>query len=104
MEDKEAIEILKECYTSNVEIAKELASKKQHEGTELALQIARALAKAISALEKQTPQKPILRDKNDDVYDCPVCGGVVSIYDYSDDYCSNCGQRIDWKAEGGENA
>ena len=60
---------------------------------------------AISALKKQIPKKPEYEaDGYADgelVYDyakCPICGHdfEYSINDWGCDYCSNCGQKLDW--------
>lgn len=61
---------------------------------------------AISALEKQIPIKPdrmtydlLVKDGWD--YACPVCGCAVGENRYvkesqEDDFCSQCGQALDW--------
>ena len=54
-----------------------------------------ALDMAISALEKQEkkPAKAKFNKRyNKFVYFCPVCGEVTGHYDY----CSDCGQAIDY--------
>lgn len=53
------------------------------------------------ALKKQIPQKPkavkASRDFKDFMMgDCPVCDRTV---DNNEQYCFNCGQRLDWEAE-----
>ena len=58
-----------------------------------------AINKAIEALEKQIPKKPLHMHKN---YYCPVCkeGGWIlwddAIPNDIDNYCGKCGQAIDW--------
>ena len=61
------------------------------------------MAKAISALEKQIPQRVIY---SDDGYDdstmayCPYCDTVFDKYDWQhweSNFCSYCGQRLNWK-------
>ena len=58
-----------------------------------------AINKAIEALEKQMPKKPLHMHKN---YYCPVCkkdGWMLwddAISNDMDNYCSKCGQAIDW--------
>jgi len=77
-------------------------------------QLREAVDKAISALEKQIPKKPIRIDKNKE-FDgnwkkvCPWCGRILierittseksypRLYNYSG-YCW-CGQAIDWEDE-----
>ena len=50
--------------------------------------------KAIEALKKQIPKKPIWH--NDTTYlKCSVCGS----FDIGDGYCGDCGQKIDWSEE-----
>lgn len=52
-----------------------------------------AIKLAIEALEKQIPKKPI--DLANSTYSkCPTCGGF-----HFDNYCANCGQKIDWSDE-----
>ena len=58
-----------------------------------------ALSKAVEAIEKQIPKKPLHMHKN---YYCPVCkeDGWISWDDAvpndMDNYCGICGQAIDW--------
>lgn len=62
---------------------------------------------AIEALEKQIPKKPEYEadgyDENGElVYDtayCPICrhSFEYGINDWECDYCSNCGQALDWR-------
>ena len=53
---------------------------------------------AIEALEKQIPKKPIMRkDVAETYYICPECEWGVDKFD--DNYCSDCGQKLDWSSE-----
>lgn len=56
-------------------------------------ELAEALRKAISALEKQIPKKPHYQyDGQGDQHECcPKCGCLGF-----DSYCIKCGQKIDW--------
>jgi len=54
------------------------------------------------AVEKQIPKKP--KNKYTDILDitteipaCPVCGNQS--IDETDEYCSDCGQALDWGNE-----
>ena len=84
-----------------------------------------ALDKAISALEKQTPKKPVMGyafpDKLREVMKrtdpekaetktdcCPVCGRMLGVSKFvqtqtglrfGDPHCKRCGQAIDWGEE-----
>ena len=50
------------------------------------------------ALEKQIPKKPIMRkDVAETYYICPECEWEVDRFD--DNYCSDCGQKLDWSSE-----
>ena len=50
------------------------------------------------ALEKQIPKKPIMRkDVAETYYICPECEWGVDKFD--DNYCSDCGQKLDWSSE-----
>ena len=59
-----------------------------------------ALSKAVEAIEKQIPKKPLHMHKN---YYCPVCkedGWMLwddAIPNDMDNYCGICGQAIDWE-------
>ena len=50
---------------------------------------------AVSALEKQVPQKPLEETKFYGNGKCPSCGAVFM--DKSTNYCGNCGQALDWE-------
>lgn len=58
-----------------------------------------ALSKAVEAIEKQIPKKPLHMHKN---YYCPICkedGWMLwddAIPNDMDNYCAKCGQAIDW--------
>ena len=63
-------------------------------------------ATVIKALEKQVPKKPDYEaDGYSDgklVYDyakCPICGHdfEYGINDWEAEYCSDCGQKLDWE-------
>ena len=45
---------------------------------------------AIKALEKQMPKKPI-------AHQCTTCGSAV--LPFEGNYCSKCGQKLDWSDE-----
>lgn len=67
-----------------------------------------AIRFAISAIEKQIPKKPIRHTAWED-FKCPTCGSTeIRPYDteyreYDKDcefeYCSDCGQKLDWSDE-----
>lgn len=51
------------------------------------------------AMERQTPQK-VITYKESNIADCPICGAVVrGINKPFGDYCSKCGQKLDWSDE-----
>ena len=64
----------------------------------------KSLVVAINALEKQIPKKPenkkysfyphsnLLKSKYGE---CPVCKTIQA----DDEYCANCGQKLDWSEE-----
>ena len=95
MTDSEAIKILQR------DLQIQLENKALPDGIE-AIQI------AIQALEKQIPKKPEYEaDGYADgelVYDyakCPICGHdfEYGINDWGCEYCSDCGQKLDWSDE-----
>ena len=58
---------------------------------------------AIEALEKQVPKAPVLPDNIMTLvpmYFCPVCSEMVRTLK---NYCSNCGQALDWEDSNNEN-
>lgn len=52
-----------------------------------------AFERAIEALEKQIPKKPIMLEQ---IYVCPTCGDSFNMNEYEMDYCWECGQGLDW--------
>ena len=64
--------------------------------------------KAIKALEKQIPRKPIDKTKLDDtaslayencnIIVCPTCGRRLKLKSKGK-YCDKCGQKLDWREE-----
>ena len=53
---------------------------------------------AAEALEKQIPKKPIMiKDTAETYYICSECEMEVDKVD--DNYCSDCGQKLDWSSE-----
>ena len=58
-----------------------------------------AIERAIEALGKQIPKKPIW-DKWNGEYHCGLCGVIMEAeYYYKRNFCGNCGQAIDWSEE-----
>lgn len=58
------------------------------------------LKKAIDALEKQIPKKPLkIHDvgENGRPYHAYACCNCGDVFDVSYDFCPNCGQAIDWE-------
>ena len=75
---------------------------------EAAKRVVEARDMAINVLEKQIPKKPEYEaDGYADgelVYDyakCPICGHdfEYGINDWGCEYCSDCGQKLDWSDE-----
>lgn len=68
-------------------------------------ELTEAMRMSIQALEKQIPKKPIRHTAWED-FKCPACGSTeIRPYDteyreYDKDckfeYCSDCGQKLDW--------
>lgn len=55
--------------------------------------ITEALNMAVNTLEKQIAKKPIKNELSCSGIVCPYCQGYIS---YSNDFCGNCGQSLDW--------
>ncbi len=99
MTTERAIEILTFMYKAN-----KLPTEKKHKADPLYQDYVIALNIAISALEKQTPKKPIEKGiaklRFPGVSFCPTCDNPV-IKDESDNYeqayCCYCGQALDWR-------
>lgn len=75
------------------------------EAENLSTEIGKAFDVAIQAVKKQMPKKPYYEGDGyadgELVYDqakCPVCGHEFEygINDWGCNYCSDCGQRLDW--------
>ena len=58
-----------------------------------------AFEKAIEALEKQIPKKPVNYDSVPHSR-CPVCNNSVKVFEdaHEHHYCLYCGQALDWRA------
>lgn len=59
------------------------------------LDYAIAFEEAIKALEKQIPKKLTV---SEEIYCCPSCGEKDAILQ-GDNYCFNCGQKLDWGSD-----
>lgn len=57
-----------------------------------------ALRKALEALEKQIPRKPIggFDFANNEYKICCECSAIVQDGEWKANYCPDCGQKIDW--------
>ena len=63
------------------------------------LELNKIVSEAFKALERQIPKKPICREQGTTVIlngVCPKCSNVVHAYD---NYCSFCGQKLNWSDE-----
>ena len=83
-----------------IEILKDILECCKGNQTEEWAERERAYELAISALEKQTPKKPLRQQLNvNDVLIglCPVCKKMWCIK-YKE-YCANCGQALKWEVD-----
>ena len=108
VDGKEAIERL---YNMKNKVDVALMNSKREKGDWLYDDVqgtADTLRMAINALEKHIPKKPEYEaDGYADgnlVYDyakCPICGHdfEYGINDWGCEYCSDCGQKLDWSDE-----
>lgn len=87
--NKKEIEMMKERY----EFAKENYLEEAPEYVE-------ALRMSVEALEKQIPKKPIEQRyvNNELIGYCPSCQLRWDVAHWQR-YCSNCGQKLDWRVE-----
>ena len=64
-----------------------------------------AVIVAVVAYYRSKPRKPYYKKPVDEYDDghwiCPRCGAGVGYYDIEDKYCSECGQKIDWRKRNG---
>lgn len=61
------------------------------------LELNKTVSEAFDALERQIPKKPICREQGTTVIlngVCPKCSNAVHEYD---NYCSFCGQKLNWE-------
>lgn len=66
--------------------------------------IVSAVAVAFASKGKQ-PEWVDISDKYDDGHwICPDCGADVSFYEQRNNYCSECGTKIDWRKINGESS
>lgn len=47
----------------------------------------------VEALEKQIPKRPNIHEGFMTVARCPVCNEITA---FKNEYCSGCGQKLDW--------
>ena len=86
-EFKQRLELIEKCYRGEVEDYKQ------------------ALELGVKALEKQMPKKPIINhiNTNEDVteieYTCSVCGTNFVELTPCEEWCSYCGNKIDWSVK-----
>ena len=77
-EFKQRLELIEKCYRGEVEDYKQ------------------ALELGVKALEKQIAKKPITHSNTNRAV-CSYCGATVrGIKNPFGDWCSNCGQKLDW--------
>ena len=60
-----------------------------------------ALRKALEALEKQIPKKPIggVDFAGNEYRICCECSAIVQDGEWKANYCPDCGQALDWSEE-----
>ena len=62
------------------------------------VEYSRALEMAVFALGKQIPESCVTHKHNLLCVYCPDCGSEFGVYvGVPTPYCSNCGQRLDWR-------
>ena len=91
---EETIENLKEIkeMMQQTVIRKNLHGRGEKDAEEVAFDFDRA----IKALEKQIPKKPIALQHGD--YRCPSCNCIIRMFE-AINFCMFCGQAIDWGEE-----
>lgn len=84
-EDKKSKDLIQFCYESMEREINKLPQYRPETVTD--------------ADERQEPKKPIMY-KGSNIADCPNYGAVVrGIHEPFGDWCSKCGQRLDWSVE-----
>lgn len=59
--------------------------------------VTEALNKVAEDVLKQSKQKPVVKCHDEEQWlECPSCGSSSVEYIFYLDYCSDCGQAIDW--------
>ena len=71
--------------------------KHEHDYAQLLSYVNEALKMAISALEKQMPQKPTIDEYDDGTYSYICPRGAEA--EENQVYCDICGQALDWGEE-----
>ena len=77
------------------EIYEYITDKIQGDGTNYTAQDDEALAFVQKAIKKQIPRKPDVDLLNIFTTKCSACGNLTN-YVISANYCSACGQALDW--------
>ena len=112
-EAKAILEAYMECYRRKTEVAYDYQCDKDCEACGLNYEQGtvgehnEAVTMAIKALEKQIPKKT--QNKKYSFYpystllkskygECPACKSMQA----DDEYCANCGQKLDWSDEDNE--
>lgn len=95
MENSKAKDVMLKCFD-------ELCGNYSYQNGEK-IDMEDALWTSVQALEKQIPQKVKYGyDEQDDIL-CPNCNYAISYMDAYDkgvdEYCSKCGQKLDWSDE-----
>lgn len=96
MEIKQAIDRMRYRIDTASDIAGKGVDGKAYEDMEM----------AIAALEKQIPQKPVMKpfyeDMEEEYLCCPTCGDILTDRMPMDNkefyfHCLNCGQKFKWE-------
>ena len=86
-----SISILKELATCILQARVDVATDNFTDD-----EIMEAILDAIGCMEKSIPKKP-MRKAHESYHTCPVCNNyTVDDIDSLFDYCTSCGQRIEW--------
>lgn len=85
-----------DAYSDCQLVAGSINDEKSFQGADFGL-VMYYINNILEALEKQIPKKPVTYGEIKNYADCPMCGNTVrGINKPFGEFCSKCGQKLDW--------